>query len=77
MEEHMHSSFVQKLVDHEIRHVVAVKVKRGGLLRASAVVDAIKRTYPKTAGLSDREIEDMVIAAASKAGLPVEMGRGA
>lgn len=71
----MESSLIRRLIDHEIRHFVALEFQGGGSLRVWAVVNSIKRTYPKTAGFKDRELEDMGIEAASKAGVPVEMGK--
>jgi hypothetical protein len=68
------SSFLRTLIDHEIRHHVAMKAKNGGMLRSSTVVDAIMRAYPKC-DVSPRELEDMVILAAGRACVPIEMGQ--
>jgi hypothetical protein len=67
------TSFIQTLIDHEIRHYVALEAKNGGLLRASTVVEAIMRTYPNIF-VGARELEDMVIEAAARAHVAIEMG---
>ena len=70
------SSFMQILFDQEIRYHVARQIESGGLVRTSDVIDAIRRAYPRT-NVTDRQLENMVIEAASWAGVPVEMGRSA
>jgi hypothetical protein len=66
------ASSIQMLIDEEIR--AAVVRSNGGLIRASVVIDAIKRAYPQT-GVTDYDLEDMVIDAAARAGVAVETGR--
>lgn len=69
------SNFLQKLVENEVRRHVLGAAHEGGMLQARTIVDAVLRTYPRI-DVTDHEIENMVIAAASRAQLPVEMGRG-
>ncbi len=68
-----HSTFLRALINHEVRHHVAVAFSDGVLLRSSAVVDAVLRAYPRPS-FSAREIADIVIEAAFRARVPVEMG---
>lgn len=68
--------FLDNLVGAEVRRIVAAQGAVGGILRSDKVVGAVKRTYPKLP-FSDRELENRVIAAASQASIPVEMGGAA
>ena len=68
----MKRSFSQSLIDVEIRHHVNLAANNGGVLQTAVVIKKIKGIYPTI--LTERELEDMVITAASKAGLVVEMG---
>ena len=61
------------LVDEEIRRLVAEAVANGSTISTSDCVARIKHVYP-TCGLSDREISDRVITAASAAAIAVEFG---
>ena len=66
------SHFTLSMINDEIRHHIGLAAEDGGILQTSIVVKAIKRTYPIE--LTERELEDMVISSASKAGLALEMG---
>lgn len=68
--------FVERLVDEEIRRMVADAVKDGGTISTTKCAALIARAYVGC-GLSQAEIADRVIMAATSAGLAVEIGRRA
>ena len=41
------SSFIDKLIDREVRRIVAAEIEDGGMLRTTRAVAAIKRAYSK------------------------------
>ena len=65
--------FAEELVEAEIRRLVGEAVKNQSTVSTVKCVASIKQLYP-TCGLSKREISDKVIAAASVAGIAVEIG---
>jgi len=67
------SPFIDGLVDEEIRRLVAEAVANSNTISTSECVARVKHVYP-TCELSDREISDRVIKAASAAGIAVEFG---
>ena len=67
------SPFIEGLVDAEIRRLVGEAIAGRTFVSTAECVAKVKHLYP-TCGLSKREIEDKVIAAATAAGLPVEIG---
>lgn len=70
------TAFVQQLIDGEIRRYVAEAIKTGDTLSAPVHAAKILRTYP-TCGLTVHELADLVMIAAAKAGVAVEIGEPA
>jgi hypothetical protein len=67
------TNFVQTLVEAEIRHQVTRAAREGGIVWTRAITDAVLQVYPKV-DISDRQIADMVIAEATRAKVPLEVG---
>ena len=63
----------KELVEAEICRLVSEALKNQSTVSTVKCVASIKQLYP-TCGLSKREISDKVIAAASAAGVAVEIG---
>jgi hypothetical protein len=69
----MTESVVTDLVYEEIERTVADAIANEGVLWASTAARRVKETYPGCA-FTEREIEELVIGFAAKAGVPVEFG---
>ena len=67
------SSFIRRLIDEEIRRVVADAIEDGVILSAPATAAAVLRTYPHC-GMTERLIADRIMLAAADAGVAVELG---
>jgi hypothetical protein len=65
--------FIERLIDEEIRRIVADAVQEGGILSAQDAADHILRAYRGSA-LSKTEIADRIMLAAASAGVAVEIG---
>ena len=70
----MGKSIMMHLIFSDIEQGVARAIADGGILSASQVAGRVMATYPRSR-LCERDIEDVVIELASKAGVPVEFGR--
>jgi hypothetical protein len=69
----MQKSVVTDLMFEEIERTVADAIAHEEVLWASTAARRVKETYPDCA-FTERQIEDLVIGFASKAGVPVEFG---
>ena len=67
------SSFIRRLIDEEIRRVVADAIEDGVILSAPATAATILRSYPHC-GMTERLIADRIMLAAADAGVAVELG---
>ena len=72
----MGKSIMMHLIFSDIEQGVARAIAAGGILSTSAVASRVKASYPRSR-FSERDIEDVVIDLASKAGVAVEFGRRA
>jgi hypothetical protein len=68
------SSVIQVLVTEEIRRTVAEAIETGSTISCSAIAAQVSRTYPNN-GMTEPQVADEVMIAASKAGVAVEFGQ--
>ena len=66
---------IETLVTEEIRRIVADAIGNGAILSASPAASEVLRIYP-TCGLTERQLTDRIIMAASAAFVAVEIGEG-
>jgi hypothetical protein len=66
--------FIDRLINEEIRRIVAEAVADGGILSAQKCAAQILRAYRGSA-LSKTELADRIMMAAASAGVAVEIGR--
>jgi hypothetical protein len=67
------SSVIRRLIDEELRRVVADAIEDGVILSAPATAATILRSYPHC-GMTERLIADRIMLAAADAGVAVELG---
>jgi hypothetical protein len=67
------SPFGEDLVNAAVRRLVDEAVENQSTISTAECVASVMRLYP-TCGLSEREISDKVMVAASTAGIAVEFG---
>jgi hypothetical protein len=66
--------FIDRLIGEEIKRVIADAKLDGGMISTGECIAQILRAYGGSS-LSEIEITDRIIIAASKAGVAVEIGR--
>ena len=69
----MDRSVVTDLMFEEIERTVADAIATEEVVWASTTARRLKLTYPDSS-ITEREIEELVVGFASKAGVPVEFG---